>query len=82
MGTGGGDIAFVRVLGPIQAVTTSGRIIDLPSASQRRLLARLAADAPRSLRVDLLCDVLTVSPGAFPGGRRRASSLPRPLRSA
>ena len=42
----GGDIAFVRVLGPIQVVTTSGRVLDLPSASQRRLLARLAVDAP------------------------------------
>jgi hypothetical protein len=37
-----GDIAFVRVLGPIQVVTTSGLALDLPSASQRRLLARLA----------------------------------------
>ena len=61
----GGDIAFVRVLGPIQVVTTSGRVLDLPSASQRRLLARLAVDAPRALRADLLCDVLGVSPGAL-----------------
>ena len=60
-----GDIAFVRVLGPIQVVTTSGLALDLPSASQRRLLARLAVDAPRGLRVDLLCDVLAVSPGAL-----------------
>ncbi len=60
-----GDIAFVRVLGPIQVVTTAGRVLDLPSASQRRLLARLAVDAPRALRVDLLCDVLAVSPGAL-----------------
>ena len=56
-----GGTAFVRVLGPIQLVTTSGRVLDLPSASQRRLLARLAVDAPRALRVDLLlCDVLGV----------------------
>jgi hypothetical protein len=60
-----GDIAFVRVLGPIQVVTISGLALDLPSASQRRLLARLAVDAPRALRVDLLCDVLAVSPGAL-----------------
>ena len=59
------DVAFVRVLGPIQVVTTSGLALDLPSASQRRLLARLAVDAPRALRVDLLCDVLAVSPGAL-----------------
>jgi hypothetical protein len=32
----GGDLAFVRVLGPVQAVTTSQRPLDLPSASQRR----------------------------------------------
>jgi len=60
-----GDIAFVRVLGPIQVVTTSGLALEVPSASQRRLLARLAVDAPRALRVDLLCDVLAVSPGAL-----------------
>ena len=60
-----GDIAFVRVLGPIQVVTTSGLALDLPSASQRRLLARLAVDAPRALRVDLLCDGLAVSQGAL-----------------
>ncbi len=60
-----GDIAFVRVLGPIQVVAISGLALDLPSASQRRLLARLAMDAPRALRVDLLCDVLAVSPGAL-----------------
>jgi DNA-binding SARP family transcriptional activator len=65
VGIDAGDIAFVRVLGPIQVVTTSGRVLDLPSASQRRLLARLAVDAPRALRVDLLCDVLAVSPGAL-----------------
>jgi DNA-binding SARP family transcriptional activator len=59
------DVAFVRVLGPIQVVTASGRAVDLPSVSQRRLLARLAVDAPRALRVDLLCEVLGVSPGAL-----------------
>ena len=59
------DVAFVRVLGPVQIVTASGRSFDLPSVSQRRLLARLAVDAPRALRVDLLCDVLDVSPGAL-----------------
>ena len=59
------DVAFVRVLGPVQVVTASGCAVDLPSVSQRRLLARLAVDAPRALRVDLLCDVLGVSPGAL-----------------
>ena len=61
----GGDVAFVRVLGPVQVVTTSGRSLDLPSASQRRLVALLAAEAPRSLRADWICDVLAVSPSAL-----------------
>ena len=61
----GGDLAFVRVLGPVQVVTTSQRSLDLPSASQRRLVALLATEAPRSLRADWLCDVLAVSPSAL-----------------
>ena len=61
----GGDVAFVRVLGPVQVVTASGRSRDLPSASQRRLVALLAAEAPRSLRADWICDVLAVSPSAL-----------------
>src|SRR5579862_467213 len=32
-----GGIAFVRVLGRVQVVTTSGQSLDLPRASQRRL---------------------------------------------
>lgn len=32
-----GGIAFVRMLGRVQVVTTSGRSLDLPCASQRRL---------------------------------------------
>ena len=39
------DIAFVRVLGPVQVVTTSGDSVDLGSRSQRRLVALLAAEA-------------------------------------
>ena len=61
----GGDLAFVRVLGPIQVVTPSRRSVDLPSASQRRLVALLATEAPRSLRADWICDALAVSPGAL-----------------
>jgi DNA-binding SARP family transcriptional activator len=61
----GGDLAFVRVLGPVQVVTTSQRSLDLPSASQRRLVALLATEAPRSLRTDWICDVLAVSPSAL-----------------
>ncbi len=61
----GGDLAFVRVLGPVQVVTTSGRSLDLPSASQRRLVALLAMEAPGSLRADWICDVLALSPSAL-----------------
>src|SRR5580693_406430 len=61
----GGDLAFVRVLGPVQVVTTSQRSLDLPSASQRRLVALLATEAPRSLRTEWICDVLAVSSSAL-----------------
>ena len=47
---------FVRVLGPVQVVTASGRSLDLPRASQRRLVALLATEAPRSLRADWICE--------------------------
>ena len=65
MTTDAPDIAFVRVLGPVQAVTTSGQSVDLPSSSQRRLLALLAAEAPRSVRSERIQDVLAVSPSAL-----------------
>ena len=55
----------MRVLGPVQVVTTFGLPRDLPSASQRRLVALLATEAPRSLRADWICDVLAVSPSAL-----------------
>lgn len=60
-----GEIDFVRVLGPVQIVTTSGRLVELGSASQRRLVALLAAEAPQSFRVDLICDMLEISPSAL-----------------
>ena len=55
----------MRVLGPVQVVTSFGLPLDLPSASQRRLVALLATEAPRSLRADWICDVLAVSPSAL-----------------
>jgi DNA-binding SARP family transcriptional activator/tetratricopeptide (TPR) repeat protein len=60
-----GGIACVRVLGGVEAVTSDGLIVDLPSASQRRLLGLLALHAPRRLRSEWLADVLGVSPGAL-----------------
>jgi DNA-binding SARP family transcriptional activator len=59
------QIAGVRVLGDVCAVTTDGSVIDLPSPSQRRLLGLLALHAPRRLRSEMLADVLGVSPGAL-----------------
>jgi DNA-binding SARP family transcriptional activator len=58
----GSDLT-IRVLGPVQIVLSSG-IVELPSASQRRLLAALAVHAPQSVRLDWLCWVLGVSSSA------------------
>jgi len=43
-------IKSVRLLGGVHAVAVDGSAIDLPSASQRRLLAILALHSPRRLR--------------------------------
>ena len=58
-------IASVRILGGVHAVASDGSLIDLPSASQRRLLAILAVHSPRRLRSEWLADVLEISPGAL-----------------
>jgi DNA-binding SARP family transcriptional activator len=58
-------VASVRVLGGVHAVASDGSLIDLPSASQRRLLAILALHSPRRLRSEWLADVLGISPGAL-----------------
>ena len=70
---------FVRVLGPIQVVLSSGRILEVPSASQRRLLAVLALHARSSVRAEWLADVLDVSQGAL---RTTVSRLRRVLGDA
>lgn len=57
--------ASVCVLGAVCGVTPAGSIIDVPSASQRRLLGLLAVHAPRPLRAEWLADVLGVTPGAL-----------------
>src|SRR5436305_693943 len=56
-------VAFVRVLGPVQVVTSSGAVVDLPSVSQRRLLAVLALHARTSVRAEWLAETVGVSPG-------------------
>jgi DNA-binding SARP family transcriptional activator len=78
--TGAGErVGFVRVLGPVQVVMSSGRVVDLPSASQRRLLSVLALHPRTSLRAEWLADVLGVSPGAL---RTSMSRLRRVLGDA
>src|SRR3977135_2269874 len=47
-------IKSVRLLGGVHAVAVDGSAIDLPSASQRRLLAILALHSPRRLRSEWL----------------------------
>jgi DNA-binding SARP family transcriptional activator len=56
---------MVRVLGPVELVTGGGETVDLPSPSQRRLLAALALQAPQPVRAEWLCSVLEVTPGAL-----------------
>jgi DNA-binding SARP family transcriptional activator len=57
--------ASVRVLGAVCGVTPDGSIVNVPSASQRRLLGLLAVHAPRQLRAEWLADVLSVTPGGL-----------------
>ncbi len=56
---------FVRLLGPVQFVTADGVCIDLPSVTQRQVLAALALEPGATLRHDLLCDRLGVSAGSL-----------------
>lgn len=62
----------VRLLGPVQFLRPDGDVVDLPSASQRRLLALLALYAPRPVRSGFLCQVLDVTAGAL---RTRAAVI-------
>ncbi|MEO6654184.1 MAG: hypothetical protein ABIP17_16180, partial [Ilumatobacteraceae bacterium] len=54
----------VRVLGPVDVAGPDG-VVDLPSASQRRLLAALALHAPQPVRTEWLAWVLGISTGAL-----------------
>ena len=56
---------MVRLLGPVRCLRPDGHVADLPSASQRRLLALLALHAPRAVRSGFLCQVLDITPGAL-----------------
>ena len=55
----------VQLLGAIRFVTDEGQTVDLPSVSQRRLLAALALASGATLRPEYLSDLLDVSPGAL-----------------
>jgi DNA-binding SARP family transcriptional activator len=59
------DVAIVRILGPVQVVLPTGGIVELPSSSQRRLLAVLALHARAPVRAEWLADALDVSQGAL-----------------
>jgi len=56
---------FVRLLGPVQFVTAGGESIDLPSVTQRQVLAALALEPGATVRPDLLCDRLGLTGGAL-----------------
>ena len=58
-------VVTVRVLGPVQLIGPDGREVDLPSATQRRLLGVLAIHSPDAVRSSWLCQVLDVTPGAL-----------------
>lgn len=53
------------MLGGVHGLASDGSVVDLPSASQRRLLAILAVHAPRRLRSEWLADVLGISTSAL-----------------
>jgi DNA-binding SARP family transcriptional activator len=59
------ETVTVRILGDIGVVRAGGGDLQLPSASQRRLVAVLALDPGRALRRDHLCDLLEITPGAL-----------------
>ena len=60
-----GGPSVVRVLGPIHVVASTGRAVELASASQRRLLGVLAVHAPHAVRAERLAAVLDLSPSGL-----------------
>ena len=55
----------VLLLGAVRYVSPDGETIDVPSQSQRRLLAVLALSAGRSVRADFLGEVMGLGPSAL-----------------
>ena len=64
VGVGQGEKA-VGLLGTVRAFSGDGSAIELPSASQRRLLGILALHTPRRLRAEWLSEELGISAGAL-----------------
>ncbi|MCB1001051.1 MAG: hypothetical protein KDB40_17280 [Acidimicrobiales bacterium] len=62
-------VVAVRVLGPVSLVRDGGGddagVVELPSATQRRLLALLAMQQGLPVRAEILTDALDLSPGAL-----------------
>ncbi|MGX7677541.1 ATP-binding protein [Jatrophihabitans sp. DSM 45814] len=75
---GTNDVPLVRLLGAVQVVLRDGTAPDLPSVTQRRLVAVLALDARRSVRSERLTADLQMSPGSL---RTSVSRLRRLLGS-
>jgi DNA-binding SARP family transcriptional activator len=55
----------VRLLGPIQVVTAQAQELDVPSATQRRLLGILGIHHGRTVRSETLAELLGVTVGAL-----------------
>lgn len=72
----GNTAALVRVLGTVEVVGAGGEVHQLPSVSQRRLVAVLAVNAGHTVRGEFLADLLDVTTGAL---RTTVSRLRRQL---
>ena len=68
-------VEFVRLLGPVQLISTAGETIDVAGAGQRRLLAVLALHSRHSVRSQWLADVLGISSGALRNSMSRLRRL-------
>jgi len=65
---GSGDgrpVAHVQLLGAVRVIRATGERVELPSPSQRRLVALLAIHAGVSLRGQQLCELLGIQSGAL-----------------
>ena len=61
----GRPVADVQLLGAVRVIRATGERVELPSPSQRRLVALLAIHAGVSLRGQQLCELLGIQSGAL-----------------